>query len=301
MKILLIRSGGIGDCILTLPVALELRKLHPEAELHVLGNGNMLEIACLTGLFSGFRSLDEAGFPTLFSSSGTTPFLRSFFSSFDRVYCFSAGDRESIANTIRDSGAGVCRTLDPRPPQDWRNHIVYHFLSVLEAAHSPSATLPSLSIPLPLTRRKDLLAIHPGSGGLAKNWPMERFLAVAKKWPGEIVFLLGPAEMERGFSSKIPGCFRIVADPPLSEAAALLASAGVFLGNDSGTSHLAALCETPAVVLFGPTDPRIWRPLGKTVRVIAATTGSMEGIGVQEVMKAVMMKYSESNEGTSVI
>ncbi len=287
MKILLIRSGGIGDCILTLPVAVHLRERYPESELHVLGNGNMLTVARLTGMFSGFRSLDEAGFSALFAGGGTVPFLRAFLPPFDRVYCFSAGDPESITLTVLDSGAGYCRVLDPRPPQGRDAHISGHLLSILGPDRFRPAALPPLPSALPRSRRSGPLVIHPGSGGLSKTWPLERFLTVAEEWPGEVVFLLGPAEMERGFAGKIPERFRTVPDPLLSGAAAILTGARVFLGNDSGASHLAALCGTPAVVLFGPTDPRIWRPLGDTVRVIVSKNGRMEGIGVEEVIDAV--------------
>ena len=287
LRFLLIRSGGLGDCILTLPVALQLRELYPDAELHVLGNGNMLAVARLTGLFSGFRSVDEAGFSALFSGKGSNPFLRSVFDFFDRVYCFSSGDPESISRTILDSGAGCCRVLDPRPPYEWRDHISTHFLSILGTERRQPAILPSLPITVQSIRRNNLLVIHPGSGGIAKNWPLERFLSVAEAWRGKVAFLLGPAEMERGYTERIQGRFRVVSDPTLPEAAAFLSGARTFLGNDSGASHLAALLGAPTVTLFGPTDPRIWRPLGETVRVIASMDGSMEGIGIHEVMEAI--------------
>jgi heptosyltransferase-3 len=45
------------------------------------------------------------------------------------------------------------------------------------------------------------------------------------------------------------------------ETADLLRGAAVYVGPDTATSHLAAACGTPAVVLFGPTDPRLWGPL----------------------------------------
>jgi heptosyltransferase III len=93
--------------------------------------------------------------------------------------------------------------------------------------------------------------------------------------------------MERGCPERIPGHFRTAAGLSLPETAALLASARAWLGNDSGPSHLAALCGTPSTVLFGPTDPRVWRPLGERVRVIISPDGSMEGIGVREVLEAL--------------
>ena len=45
------------------------------------------------------------------------------------------------------------------------------------------------------------------------------------------------------------------------ETADLLRGASLYVGPDTATSHLAAACGTPAVVLFGPTDPRLWGPL----------------------------------------
>jgi ADP-heptose:LPS heptosyltransferase len=41
-----------------------------------------------------------------------------------------------------------------------------------------------------------------------------------------------------------------------------------YLGNDSGITHLAAMLGIPTLVLFGPTDPVLWRPVGPCVRVI---------------------------------
>ena len=45
------------------------------------------------------------------------------------------------------------------------------------------------------------------------------------------------------------------------ETADLLRGAALYVGPDTATSHLAAACGTPSVVLFGPTDPRLWGPI----------------------------------------
>ena len=42
----------------------------------------------------------------------------------------------------------------------------------------------------------------------------------------------------------------------------------MFVGNDSGTTHLAAMLGAPTVALFGPTDPAVWAPTGPRVRVL---------------------------------
>jgi len=48
----------------------------------------------------------------------------------------------------------------------------------------------------------------------------------------------------------------------------LFRSARAYVGNDSGASHLAAWGGLPSVVIFGPTDPVRWRPLGSAVEIV---------------------------------
>ena len=72
----------------------------------------------------------------------------------------------------------------------------------------------------------------------------------------------------------------------LYELACRLAGARVFIGNDSGIAHLAAAVGTPVVALFGPTDPRVWAPRGRDVRVLQAT--EMAAIPVADVLAATL-------------
>jgi ADP-heptose:LPS heptosyltransferase len=74
----------------------------------------------------------------------------------------------------------------------------------------------------------------------------------------------------------------------LYELAGWLATARVYIGNDSGITHLAAAVGTPVVALFGPTDPRIWAPRGRDVSVIAKQ--AIEDIEVGEVA-ALVLRY----------
>lgn len=105
------------------------------------------------------------------------------------------------------------------------------------------------------------LLIHPGSGSRLKNWPAANFRGLAQKaaelgWPA--VFLLGPGEAGR--ADEFSG-WPVWPDLPLTTVAGLLSGA-VYAGNDSGISHLAGLSGAGGVVVFGPTDPAVWRPEG---------------------------------------
>jgi ADP-heptose:LPS heptosyltransferase len=74
---------------------------------------------------------------------------------------------------------------------------------------------------------------------------------------------------------------RNLALPQLAER---LRGCGLFLGHDSGISHLAAAVGTPALLLFGPTDPAIWAPANPHVRVLRGSGLTMAEITVPQVL-----------------
>jgi ADP-heptose:LPS heptosyltransferase len=56
----------------------------------------------------------------------------------------------------------------------------------------------------------------------------------------------------------------------VDELLGLLKESRLFLGNDSGATHLAAALGVPTLAVFGPSDPWLWRPLGPRVRVVTS-------------------------------
>jgi ADP-heptose:LPS heptosyltransferase len=127
-------------------------------------------------------------------------------------------------------------------------------------------------------RLKTLVAIHPGSGGPRKCWPHAHFrelvhLLHARKHVF-LVFLTGPAEsgelkdaMDAAVSG-LQGNAVHFSGLGLPEVAAVLGLCSVYVGNDSGLTHTAAVAGTRVIALFGPTDPVLWRPLGEKVSVL---------------------------------
>lgn len=65
---------------------------------------------------------------------------------------------------------------------------------------------------------------------------------------------------------------KTIESPALELLAGLIAEAGLFVGNDSGVSHLAAAVGAKTLALFGPTNPALWRPLGENVRIVQGKT-----------------------------
>jgi ADP-heptose:LPS heptosyltransferase len=120
-------------------------------------------------------------------------------------------------------------------------------------------------------RGNPLLVLAPGSGAREKNWPAAYFTALGRWWreriTGEVIVLLGPVEQDRGGLDSIPKDFVVARNLNLAQAAALLWASNLFVGNDSGITHLAAAVGAPSIAIFGPSDPRQWAPRGANVSV----------------------------------
>jgi ADP-heptose:LPS heptosyltransferase len=118
-----------------------------------------------------------------------------------------------------------------------------------------------------------------GAGGDSKRWPLERWVILADRirtqWPAAAIELLaGPVELERWPDAERcrfeSASGRIVGpDGDLSSLARLLGMARLYIGGDTGPTHLAAQLGIPTIALFGPTDPAVWAPVGPRVCVLA--------------------------------
>ena len=118
--------------------------------------------------------------------------------------------------------------------------------------------------------RARLLVLHPGSGGKKKRWASAGFSHVAHWWASrknaKVLILLGPAEEQEAGDWRLIG--QVESALSVWQVAALLSRADLYVGNDSGVSHLAGAVGARGVVLFGPTQPQQWRPLGGALSVL---------------------------------
>jgi ADP-heptose:LPS heptosyltransferase len=107
-------------------------------------------------------------------------------------------------------------------------------------------------------------------------------LASGRPW----LLVEGPADEAAAAPLRaLPGAV-VARNRPLRELGAILARAGLYVGNDSGITHLAAAWGAPTLALFGPTDPAVWAPLGPRVTSLRSRDGRMDGLAVAEVAAA---------------
>ncbi|MDD4890657.1 MAG: glycosyltransferase family 9 protein, partial [Phycisphaerae bacterium] len=135
-----------------------------------------------------------------------------------------------------------------------------------------------------------------GSGGRAKCWPADSFAELARRMRPQCqpVFVLGPTEYERMGSAVIDGLldeFAVVQPASLDHLLYDISSTDVYVGNDSGPTHLAAAMGVPTIALFGPTNPAIWGPRGARVSIIRGDVGRGPewGISPEQVAAAIVL------------
>ncbi|NBU68678.1 MAG: hypothetical protein EBS49_03505 [Verrucomicrobia bacterium] len=279
MKILVIRGGALGDFLLTLPAVAGIRQKWPQARLELVANPRFGELVTGPGRVDGIRAIDRPGLAGFFAKGGVLePDWCDYFSEFDLTVSYLF-DPDGIfeANWRRGGGQGDYLAIDPTGPATaaWK-HLTGP-LSALGVGPGMShllrgeklATAESSRVPGSVPR----IVIHPGSGGARKCWPLEDWLEELRIWkrerPVEWVWLAG--EVEGDLLRGIPEEWRRAPheeweNRPLPDVFGLLRSADLYLGHDSGISHLAAWSGVPCGLLFGPTDPKIWAPPGSHVR-----------------------------------
>ena len=151
---------------------------------------------------------------------------------------------------------------------------------------------------------KQILVVHPGSGGQRKRWRAEGFRQVVQWWreSGErdVLIVLGPAEAEE--EDYWRRCGLVETSLELAQIASILIRASRYIGNDSGVSHLAGAVGAQGVVIFGPTRPEQWHPLGGGLKVIKNAPyrekwPDREGISLEEVTPEQVLEGLTTRSG----
>jgi ADP-heptose:LPS heptosyltransferase len=143
-----------------------------------------------------------------------------------------------------------------------------------------------------LERQVRLVVINPGAGRADKQWPVERFHALAERLAQEakaaVLVVWGPGEHQAAAAIADAGAGRAVLAPPtnIAELVAILRRASVMVAADTGPLHLAAALRTPCVGLYGPTSATRNGPYGHGHHVLQSADGSMTGVSVASAFDA---------------
>ena len=283
-RVAVVRLRSLGDCVLTTPAIELLKRARPDLRVAAVVE------ARFRGLFANNPDVDELLPVELAALRRWRPDLclnlhggtRSAWLTGASGAGFRAGFahfRHRFAYNLRIPRAQdilkVERTV----------HTAEHLASAMFWLGVQRAEIPRAKLiprnPLPQRQRA---VIHAVAATPEKTWRADGFLAIAEH--------LRAAGMEPVFIGADAGelarfhAFRTLAAAPLEEVKALLSSASLFVGNDSGPAHMAAAFGLPVVAIFGASDPAIWGPW-RTVAEVVASPAGIASVTTGQVLSAL--------------
>jgi hypothetical protein len=285
LRFLVFRGGALGDILLTLrdkdtSAFVELVAPFPAALLAQYGGAHSvcdLSSTAFLSLFADDASLDGA--------------LREKLRKVDCVISYLSDPKRTLRTKIENCGSrfisGPFRLNERRLPASVQLAELLGELGLVVVDPAPRLFLKRRF--LSWTRA----FFHVGSGSSAKNWPAPCWSALAAKLEeqfDELLLVSGEADevstaeflrIYRGSKLKVRSNLSVL------DLAQELAAADLFIGHDTGVTHLAAALTVPTIALFGPTDPMIWSPLGENVSMVASKDGLVASIAVERVWDVV--------------
>lgn len=304
-RALILQPGAIGDCILTLPLVNVMKESLCIGGVDILGHSEYLGILPGRTCVDSVRSMDSIDLHRLFIEPASFDLpdrdpLINVFADYAWIVTFlgepNGSFEQNLIFTANCSHSAEVITLPLKPPEDLRQHLADFYTQefinqsglstqkteqcqsdvLMKAIQTDRQTGAQLLKEAGANRSEKLVVMQPGSGGARKCWHLSNFLEIAKSLSSrswQVVFLLGPAELDRFHGAELRsmgGLGILMKGLSLNEVVGILSCADVFIGNDSGVTHLAAALGVRTVAIFGPTNPTIYRPIGPALTVIQA-------------------------------
>ncbi len=337
-RFLIIRTSSLGDIVHSIPVAAALKEKYPYSQISWIVEERFQEI--LTGhpcidhlIIVNFKN----GLKSLWKSDNR-PYLINLFkilqqSSFDVSIDLQGLTRSGLISYF--SGAPVRigfpekhtreflnRAFNNVYPQQIpaRSHVIDKNLSLLHPLgiytkkrsfvfEVPAAVEENFKYSFPETgpdSKALRVVIHPGAGGITKQWSPERYAEIAdrilRNWKARIYLLWGPGEKNlalavQGFMEK--QAF-LVPEMGIKELIIFLKKCDLLLGGDSGPLHIASALGMSVVGLYGYSGPVRNGPVQGDFRVVRSACPSspcyrkrcrnrycLDSIGVDQVWEAL--------------
>lgn len=257
--VLVLRALGLGDLLTAVPALRGLRAAYPDHRVVLAAPAPLRELALLTGAVDDLLPTPRLGCVNWCEPPPAVA-----------VNLHGRGPQSTSALLALQATVLLTHAHPGVPGPQWEDdlHEVHRWCRLLGYFGLPSdptdLDLPQPPAPSPVPQA---VIVHPGSGFAARQWPPERYAAVAHRLTGAglNVVVTGSAA-ERGLARQVaaaadlPSSAVLAGRTTLSELAALVADATMVICGDTGIAHLATAYRTPSVVLFGPMSPRHWGP-----------------------------------------
>jgi heptosyltransferase-2 len=301
-RILVIRGGAIGDFILTLPALNALRERWREARIEILGYSHIVELAVGRHYAQASRSIEYGALSGFFApNTKLDEALGDYFAGFDLVVSYLYDPDKFFEENLRRVGVRHLVVGSAKPSN---LHAAAHYAKPLESlaiyaedlqprVHLSQEDL-AFGKKFVAACRPPRIAVHCGSGSARKNWSAVFFAEVCRdlrvKRGASVICVSGEADATATAEFLLHLGKPADADARnlrLTELAGVMAQCQVFIGNDSGISHLAAAVGVPTVVLWYPGSSPVWQPRGEHVRIIPFNRASPQYVGevIEELLE----------------
>jgi exopolysaccharide biosynthesis WecB/TagA/CpsF family protein len=287
-RILLVQMADIGDLILSTPAIAALREARPDAHITLLTSKHSAAIL-EDGLVDELLHFDKKGF------NGTLSLLN--FRNLHRIWSLRDGNYDTIVffhhftlllGTLKfwlmAKASKAKKILGLQNGNGWfltdsvvdtgfgAKHEAEYWLelvSLLGADKAPRRSRISFdSGVLPISVKRGIrVVIHAGGGGysLARRWDTEQFAEIAdalyREFDAEIVLVGTQTDSAREVAEQMRHQpINLMGKTTLTQLADILRSADLYIGTDSGVTHLAAAVRAPVLAIFGPSNHQAWSP-----------------------------------------
>lgn len=290
---MIIRPGALGDTLMLMPALAQMR-----TRVDVVLVGRYPGIDFLKSHVHLSVDMEGPGWHQLFLDHMETPTPLAV-PSVDPLVAFLGDPDGSLLRNLKALFPGTSIRIFPSlPPKDKRIHVAFYLAECLQKGGLPvdpggsfsEAQRRPLLLNTPCKRSKAEIILHPGSGGRKKNYSPGFWVNLIKaiesrfslKWGENIQILLGPAEegLRPHFQGHLKGIEEgLILSPSKEGLLSLFTRASLYIGHDSGITHLSAMLGTPTIALFREASSDLWRPLGPDVTLFREESSETRLIG----------------------
>ena len=295
-------TNWVGDCVMTIPALRALRRLLPNAHITLVVRPGVAELFEAAKVVDEILRYDRRNAVSVFSQvrewrRHKFQLAILFQNAFEAALIpFLAG----VPIRLGYATEGRHKLLShPLPVPDWKNdkHEVFYYLYLIAALErslygtskildtDPDAAIEVAEAKKTSARqfldnvgpisKKGLVALCPGSiNSRAKRWPAERFAALADRLieDDRTVLLIG-SRAEEDVSKLVVSTMQhkpivLTGKTSLDQITSILSLVDLLITNDTGPAHIAAALNTPAITIFGPTNPLTTRPFSLQAEVL---------------------------------
>src|SRR5258708_4512572 len=241
-RVLVIFPGALGDLMCLMPAIVAISRRHPGASVELMARFELVRLVVGRSVVARGYSIDAREVGELFADE-TSSGARRFFGDFDRVYSFFASDDARFRARLAAATDGEVSFHPSR--RGGEGHVSAGYLRAIGEDASPiDARLEPTPDDLAAASRvlaeskcdsSNLIVVFPGSGSPGKNWPADKFAALASMLSKRacVAVILGPAETSMEPVFREAGIL-VLKDLDLPTIAAIARIATAFVGNDSG-------------------------------------------------------------------